>query len=112
MDKIVVKFGGSNLKTLEEIKRSAKIVKAYDRHIVVVVSAFFGITNTISGAMNEALLSPDEAGKIMQKIRSLHLDVADNCITQVDEKNSLLEIIDARLKELERLLKEIGRAHV
>jgi aspartate kinase/aspartokinase/homoserine dehydrogenase 1 len=107
MDKIVVKFGGSNLKTIDDIKRSAKIVKAYKQHIVVVVSAFFGITNTISDAMNEALLSPDEAGKIMQKIRSLHLDVADNCITQLDEKKNLLAIIDARLKELERLLKGI-----
>jgi aspartate kinase/aspartokinase/homoserine dehydrogenase 1 len=107
MDKIVVKFGGSNLKTIEDIKRSAKVVKTYQQHIVVVVSAFFGITNTISDAMNEALLSPDEAGKIMQSIRAVHIDAADACVTQIDEKKALLNIIDVRLLELERLLKGI-----
>ncbi len=103
----MVKFGGSNLKTLPDIQRSTKIVKAYKQHIIVVVSAFYGITNTINEAMGEALLSPEEAGKIMQKIRSTHLEVADACIEHAGEKKSLLEIIDKRLKELERLLKGI-----
>ncbi len=107
MDKIVVKFGGSNLKTLADIKRSAKVVKAYNQHIIVVVSAFYGITNTISEAIGEAILFPEEAGKIMQRIRSIHFETADACAAGADEKKSLLEIIDVRLKELERLLKGI-----
>ncbi len=105
MDKIVVKFGGSNLKTIADIKRSAGIVKMYTRHVIVVVSAFFGITNTISDAMHEAILSPDEAGKMMRNIRAVHLDTADACIAEADEKDKLLRVIDMRLTELERLLK-------
>ncbi|MDR2900540.1 MAG: aspartate kinase [Treponema sp.] len=107
MDKIVVKFGGSNLKTISDIERSAKIVKVYNQHIVVVVSALYGVTNTIAKAMSEALLSPDEAGKIMHNLRLTHFEAADACVTDASEKQSLLETIDTRLTELERLLKGI-----
>jgi len=45
MKKIVVKFGGSNLRTDEDFGRILKIVESYQQPIVIVVSAFYGMTN-------------------------------------------------------------------
>ena len=48
MKKIVVKFGGSNLKSKEDIQKIIKTIKGYDRSLVIVVSAFYGITNFLT----------------------------------------------------------------
>ncbi len=47
MRKIVVKFGGSNLRTAGDIDKVASIAQSYGRPLVIVVSAFYGITNSL-----------------------------------------------------------------
>jgi aspartokinase len=45
---IVAKFGGSNLRETDDIRRLASVMREYKRPAVVVVSAFFGITNRMA----------------------------------------------------------------
>ncbi len=48
MKKIVVKFGGSNLKSHEDIQKILATVRLYNRPLIIVVSAFYGITNYLT----------------------------------------------------------------
>jgi len=57
--KIVVKFGGSNLKSGKDYLRVVHIVKTYNIPIVAVVSAHYGITGLIQNAIE--LLSKDRS---------------------------------------------------
>ena len=52
MSKIVVKFGGSNLKEKDDIQRLVKIVKNYNQPLIIVVSAFYGVTNKLADLLN------------------------------------------------------------
>lgn len=54
MKKIVVKFGGSNLRRPEDIDRVVNVVQTYRRPLVLVVSAFFGITNALVACVKAA----------------------------------------------------------
>ncbi len=48
MQKRVVKFGGSNLKSREDIQKLVHTISRYTEPLVVVVSAFYGITNYLT----------------------------------------------------------------
>ena len=54
MPKIVVKFGGSNLRSNEEIHRIVQVIKNYNQPLIVVVSAFYGVTNYLVDALAKA----------------------------------------------------------
>lgn len=54
MKKIVVKFGGSNLRHPEDIDRVVAVVETYKRPLVLVVSAFFDITNALVACVQAA----------------------------------------------------------
>ena len=47
MNKIVVKFGGSNLKSNSDIEKIIQVVKSYKQDLVIVVSALFGVTDKL-----------------------------------------------------------------
>lgn len=50
----VVKFGGSNLKDSQGIKKVVKAVTEYNRPLIIVVSAFYGVTNNLIDAIQHA----------------------------------------------------------
>lgn len=54
MPKIVVKIGGSNLKCKEDVGRVVQVVKNYNQPLVIVVSAFFGVTNLLIESLERA----------------------------------------------------------
>ncbi len=51
MSKIVVKFGGSNLKIKEDILKLIRVLKCYNAPVVIVVSALYGITDILVKAI-------------------------------------------------------------
>ncbi len=51
MHKIVVKIGGSNLRNAESLDRVAVLMKAYRIPVILVVSAFYGVTNRLEEAV-------------------------------------------------------------
>jgi len=59
--KIVVKFGGSNLKTTDDPGRVIQVIQSYEQPVVIVVSAFYGITNFLSLKISEISEQGEEA---------------------------------------------------
>lgn len=107
MRKIVVKFGGSNLKTAADVRRSAAVAAAYRRPLVVVVSAFAGVTDSLQKAIEDAILSPGHAVEVIERLRSLHAAAIAAHLKGRAEEAPVSEVIAARLGTLERLLKGI-----
>jgi len=58
----VVKFGGSNLKQASDILRILKAIKAYDQPLIIVISAFYGVTDNLL-----ELLRPEKLQKHMYR---------------------------------------------
>jgi aspartokinase/homoserine dehydrogenase 1 len=51
MHKTVVKVGGSNLKDTDSIERVIALMKSYSEPVILVVSAFYGVTNRLEQAV-------------------------------------------------------------
>jgi len=52
METRVIKLGGSVLRGSQYFKSIIKLIKSYDTPIVIVVSAFYGQTNTLLNLLN------------------------------------------------------------
>jgi aspartate kinase/aspartokinase/homoserine dehydrogenase 1 len=105
--KIVVKFGGSNLKTAQDVRRSAAVAAAYGRPLVVVVSAFSGVTDDIIKALDGVVFSMDAVEELLLKIRTLHAQAVEQHIPPGTLRTSTSEVLEKRLAALERLFKGI-----
>lgn len=104
MKKIVAKFGGSNLKQKEDILKLVQVIKAYNRPMVIVVSAFYGITNHLVKALEE--VKKDE--KEIQNLTRFLTDIKEEAINKNFSDNMLaaatFQQVKERLSELERYL--------
>jgi len=68
--KIVVKIGGSNLKSIDSIQKIASVIKQYDQSPVIVVSAFYGITNLLIQVLDHALTDSDQVSAVIDEIKA------------------------------------------
>jgi len=107
MAKIVVKFGGSNLKTSADLHRSAEVAKAYHSPLIIVVSAFSGVTDSLARALEEAVVSLDSVSVFLNKLEASHREALRDHVGDARE----LAIVDAELSGtlnlLDRLLKGV-----
>ncbi len=109
MRKIVVKFGGSNLRSAGDIDRIASIAMSYGRPLVIVVSAFYGITNSLIECV-KAAKSGESAGSgaagpsFTAGLRTLKRDIVDASIPDPAAREPVYAEVSARLDTLERYL--------
>ncbi len=108
MPKAVVKFGGSNLKCKEDIGRIIQVVKNYKEPVVIVVSAFYGITNFLIDSLDKArhdeLVAKNTTAYLLQlKKETLELQIQDQNLI-----DKILSDIGFQLDELERYLHGIA----
>lgn len=75
MSKIVVKYGGSNLKDVYGIEHLYKIIKTYDKPVVVVVSAFFGVTSFIERKLQDVKERKEAISEIIDHLYAKHNEV-------------------------------------
>ncbi len=104
MKKIVVKFGGSNLKDKDGMEKILQTIKNYNQPLVIVVSAFYGITNLLSDALTTVLDDEKKILKLTKSIMKLKQDVINDFIFSVEIREEVLEEISKMLKQLERYL--------
>jgi aspartate kinase len=73
MSLIVMKFGGTSVGTPERVRQAAQIVadSAREHRVVVVVSAFSGVTDSIIAIMNAAM-SGESTDAQLQKLEERH----------------------------------------
>jgi len=108
MGKIVVKFGGSNLKSPVDVQRSAEVAAAYQKPLVVVVSAFSGVTDGIITAMEESVFSSSSGENFIQELRDRHRRAVENYLSPGPEQTGVLQTVEARLTALGHLLRGIN----
>ena len=110
MKKIVVKFGGSNLRRPDDIDRVVHVVQTYQRPLVLVVSAFFGITNALVACVQAAkegagtLSALAESRDYTLALRALKKDILDANIADPLARTNTEAALNARLDQLERFL--------
>ena len=92
---VVLKFGGSSVKNPEALKKVASIVKEHTSHgkVIVVVSAFGGITDLLHQYAQQAATQTESYAKTLELISSKTLENLDfwNADSQTREAVSRIE---------------------
>lgn len=104
MKKIVAKFGGSNLKKKEDIQKLVKVIKAYNRPMVIVVSAFFGITNHITKSLSAIKNDADQIKTLTDYLKSVKEESINENFTDEKLAAETMLKVEERIAELEKYL--------
>ncbi len=104
MDRIVVKFGGSNLKTKEDISKILKAVNNYKTPPVIVLSALYGITDTLVKTLKQIKTHGNQAEKLSRSLIEAHHRIIDLHIEDTAYTNKVKQQIEKRVEELSRYL--------
>ncbi len=104
MNKIVAKFGGSNLKKKEDIQKLVRVIKAYNRPMVIVVSAFYGITNHLIKSMEEVKQDESNIEKLVQFLKELKKEAITENFEDKQWQEQTMNAVEERISELSRYL--------
>jgi aspartate kinase/aspartokinase/homoserine dehydrogenase 1 len=104
MQKIVVKFGGSNLKSKEDIQKIIKTIRSYNRPLVIVVSAFYGITNYLTEGLETVQHDEAHVSTMMDFLKSMKEDALEENIEDPAVRARAYGKVKQRLEELEKYL--------
>jgi aspartokinase/homoserine dehydrogenase 1 len=85
MSRSVIKFGGSDLKTSNDVQRIIQILHTYNRPVAVVFSAFYGITDMLIEALNEAEKGMLDIENIIDNIARLKQRTIEENISSKEE---------------------------
>jgi len=102
--KIVIKFGGTSIATVKDIKNVVKIVNELSNKnkLIVVCSAVDGITDELIKISNQIRKeNKKEANRILASISQKHKQYATHLISDSKIQKSLLRKTESDLQELE-----------
>lgn len=106
-DRIVIKIGGSVLKTQDDLARVRDIIASYNGPVIVVVSAFSGVTSELAEAVEKAKTSEKFIDAYIASLSEKHVKLLEPFIKSSDGALKTLLILESRTRELTRLLKGI-----
>lgn len=104
MGRIVVKFGGSNLKSGGDIARLIAAVQAYDRPLVIVVSALYGVTDILKETVEGVVEDKSLIFRLKSWLLEEHKKILFSYINHSIIRQECLFNIRGRLDELEKFL--------
>ena len=107
MRKIVVKFGGSNLQTAADVRRSAAVAAAYGRPLAIVVSAFSGVTDSLVRSLEDAISSLESIDACIIRLRAMHEEVLFSHAAAGSERDQVSALLSFRLGSLDKLLRGV-----
>jgi bifunctional aspartokinase / homoserine dehydrogenase 1 len=101
----VLKFGGTSVKNSENINKSIAIVeqKLKDDKVLVVVSAFGGITNKLIEVSEKAALGDNTYTTTVKEIEIIHIDAIKELISPKNQHH-VVEHVRMMLKNFDDLL--------
>ncbi len=101
----VMKFGGSSVATPERIKAVARIVRAKTEsgRVIVVLSAFQGVTNQLLECARLAEQGGDACDKLYAEIAARHRDALDTLLGK-RQGGSVRAAVEGLLSELQEVL--------
>jgi bifunctional aspartokinase / homoserine dehydrogenase 1 len=98
----VMKFGGTSVGSVESILNLKKIVEAENQQVIVIVSAFGGITDKLIATSKLALDGDERYKSEFDAIVERHHKMVE-AIIPVDKQPALITIIDNLLEELKSI---------
>jgi len=104
MNRRVIKFGGSNLKSKEDIAKLIHAVKGYEKPPVIVISAFFGVTNYLYDGLNTVRTEAGHIKVMKDFLEQLKIESLESNIEDVTFRQKLFEQIKERIEQLEKFL--------
>ena len=96
--RIVTKFGGSNLTSPQAILRVLNTIEGYNQPIIIVVSAFKGVTDQLISGMN--LHSNESIEQLIEQLRFKHSEAVRLIIDNKDKRKLILNRLNRCLIEL------------
>ncbi len=108
MKKIVVKFGGSNLKNKEDIQNIIRVIKMYNKPLVIVVSAFYGITNQLQETISRVKDDENYVNLFTAFLSDMKRDIINEYVFDRELKETVISKISQRLEELARYFRGIN----
>ena len=108
MPKIIVKFGGSNLRSKEEIHLIIQVVKNYNQPLIIVVSAFHGVTNFLVDALEKTRHDETVAEKTVQHLLELKSGILTHFIEDEQLLSETHRLLGDQLEELKNYLHGIA----
>jgi aspartokinase/homoserine dehydrogenase 1 len=99
----VLKFGGTSVASPENIDKIKNIIDGYTDKIIIVVSAFGGVTDELITAGNRAEKQDDSYKTILKEIEIRHLETI-KALLPVTHQSKVLSDVKKELNTLETLL--------
>ncbi len=99
----VLKFGGTSVKNATNIKRVKKIIENQNKKLIVVVSAFGGVTDKLIAISNLAQQKDKLYLTELEKLEKQHIDTLDELI-QPANRESVLKAVNQLLNNLKNFL--------
>ncbi len=106
MNKIVVKIGGSVLRTTDDVLKIVDILHQYECPVIVVVSAFYGVTDALYNLVEDSSSSEKEDRLAQLYKRTVSL-IPKNYLSEDVAKHLLNEIKDI-FTSLDKLLIQLS----
>ena len=105
----VLKFGGTSVASSKNIEQVRNIVieKAKNDLILVVLSAFGGVTNKIENILTLASTQPELAQPLVNELSELHIDIMNELLAKGESKAIALLILKG-IKEISEIVKGIS----
>ena len=104
MPDIVVKFGGSSLKTKKDLQKVIEVIISYNKPVIVVVSAFYGITDFLVSRLFNGFEKGEEIEQIIEELDKRNSKIIEDNFDNhsfIQEAKSETTVL---LDELKRLL--------
>jgi aspartate kinase len=105
-----MKFGGTSLGTDSAIRSALALINEYSKanEVVVVASAFNGVTNSIIEAANRASQGDrDYVSDFLKQLRARHESMCKEIVSGKDELEQTLTCLDSELRQVEKALKGV-----
>ena len=104
MPDIVVKFGGSNLKSKQDLSKVLDVIVSYQQPVVVVVSAFYGITDLLVLKISNGFETGEDIDKIIFDLEKRNSQIIRENFDDISSVQEAEAKTRAQLDELKRLL--------
>ncbi len=108
--KIVIKIGGSNLKDIRSLEKIIKIINQYPRPVIIVVSAFYGITDRLIKILENVVNEPENLKPSLEQIKAYKFKILAHYIKNEEALIVAKSGIESLIDELEKYL--YGTAYI
>jgi aspartate kinase/aspartokinase/homoserine dehydrogenase 1 len=101
---VVIKIGGSNLRNSDSLIKVREVVSLYDKPVVLVVSAFSGLTDSFFDLIRNGRISRESVSDFLGELRERYRPILDSHFSDRAIREQTESELDRRIAKLEDLL--------